>query len=146
MPGIRFGPSRVEINWTRTRSYVLNRAESEHVTPLAREVRTEARTLAQKRTGTMRNLIRTWNTSKTGWTVTHRVGTPMPYAIFPHSGTKAHDIYPRNANGRLVFYWKRVGRVVSLKHVNHPGSKGSFFLTKPLLTRGTARGFRVLIR
>jgi len=143
---IRFGPSRVRINSVRTRKYVLDWAEQNHVAPLAREVVTDAKALAQRRSGYMRSQIRTWNKTRTAWTLTYRVGTPAPYAIFPHSGTKDHPIDPRTANGRLVFFWAKVGRVVSLRHVNHPGSKGSFFLTGPLFARGIPRRFKVVVR
>jgi len=136
----------VEINWTRTQRYATNWAEENYVKPLANEVVREGKALAPKRTGYMRSQIRIWNKSTAAWTVTYRVGTPAPYAIFPHGGTKAHDIDPRKANGRLVFFWAKVGRVVSLKHVNHPGTKGHFFLTGPLFARGTARGFKVVVR
>lgn len=146
MPSIRFGPSRIQINWTRARTYALNWAEERHVEPLSREVVIDAKALAQSDTGFMRSQIRVWNKSKRGWEVVYRVGTPAPYALFPHSGTRPHRITPRTVNGRLVFFWAKVGRVVSLRQVNHPGSKGSFFLTGPLFARGIPRGFRVSVR
>jgi hypothetical protein len=143
---IRFGPTRLRINSVRTRKYALDWVEENHVAPLAREILIDARARAQRRTGYMRSQLRVWSKRRLGSNLVYRVGTPAPYALFPHSGTRPHDIDPRKVNGRLVFFWAKVGRIVSLRHVNHPGSKGSFFLTGPLFARGIPRGFRVTVR
>lgn len=46
-------------------------------------------------------------------------------------GAKAHVIRPRKGaymlgapGGKLVFYWPKVGRVIGLPYVNHPGNRG----------------------
>jgi len=52
-------------------------------------------------------------------------------ALWHHEGTRPHVIRPRR-KPLLVFFWPKAGRVVSFKHVNHPGTKPNRFLTKPL--------------
>jgi hypothetical protein len=41
-------------------------------------------------------------------------------AIYVIKGTEPHVIQAKRAS-RLVFFWKKVGRIVSFKSVNHPG-------------------------
>jgi hypothetical protein len=45
------------------------------------------------------------------------------YAWWTSEGALPHPIdpKPRNKTGELVFFWAKVGHVVRLKHVNHPG-------------------------
>lgn len=45
------------------------------------------------------------------------------YALFTDQGTRPHRIVPKASNkrGELVFFWARVGHVVHLRSVNHPG-------------------------
>lgn len=38
-------------------------------------------------------------------------------------GARPHVIRPRRPGGMLVFYWPKVGRVVHLRKVNHPGNR-----------------------
>jgi|SRR5690606_34873846 len=49
-----------------------------------------------------------------------RVVAVPEHAIFVIKGTMPHVIRARRAP-RLVFFWPKVGRVVSFKSVNHPG-------------------------
>lgn len=46
-------------------------------------------------------------------------------AFWNDQGTKRHVIRPRpsNTHGTLVFFWAKVGHVVYLKKVNHPGNR-----------------------
>jgi len=53
----------------------------------------------------------------------------LGYQIY---GTSPHVIRPRNAGGRLVFFWAKVGRVVSLKKVNHPGTARNAFVQESI--------------
>jgi hypothetical protein len=46
----------------------------------------------------------------------------VDYAEFVDEGTHPHTIVPKRRGGVLVFYWPRVGRVVYLKRVSHPGN------------------------
>ena len=51
-----------------------------------------------------------------------------PYASFVERGTKAHPIHPKRPGGMLRFYWEKLGKWVSLKRVNHPGTPAYRFL------------------
>jgi hypothetical protein len=59
------------------------------------------------------------------------VGTDDPVGFWHHEGTQPHRILPRRAPA-LVFYWPKVGHVVSLPAVNHPGTRPNRFLTRAL--------------
>lgn len=52
----------------------------------------------------------------------------LGYQIY---GTGRHVIRPKGG-GRLVFFWEKVGHVVSLKSVNHPGTKANRFVQESL--------------
>lgn len=66
-----------------------------------------------------------------------RVIAVPKHAIYVHEGTRRHTIRPKRAP-RLVFFWARKGRVVSLKKVEHPGTPANPFLVRAL--RKTMRG------
>ena len=51
-----------------------------------------------------------------------------PYALFVEGGTKPHEIRPRKAPA-LRFFWPVLGRWVSAKRVQHPGTKPRLFMT-----------------
>lgn len=53
------------------------------------------------------------------------------HALILHKGAAPHVIRPRRAP-RLVFFWHKVGRVVSFSKVNHPGIREDPFLTRAL--------------
>lgn len=59
------------------------------------------------------------------------VGSDDPIALWHHEGTQPHTIAARR-KPRLVFYWPRVGHVVSFRRVNHPGTQPNRFLTNAL--------------
>lgn len=136
--------ARVKINRTRAREYARNWADNNHVKPLAEEILPASRREAPVLTGALRTSL-TMSVTHLSLRVTRRVGTRLNYAYLVHGGAKAHRITPRSPNGRLVFFWKKVGRVVSLKQVNHPGFKGVPYLQRPLVAYGTARRFKVII-
>lgn len=54
----------------------------------------------------------------------------VSYAIIHELGSKPHIILPKNPNGKLVFFWPKVGRVVAFKSVQHPGTPAYRFLTE----------------
>ena len=54
------------------------------------------------------------------------------YAIIHELGSKPHIILPKNPTGKLVFFWPKVGRVVSFKAVQHPGTPAYRFLNEGL--------------
>jgi hypothetical protein len=74
-----------------------------------------------------------------------RVGSRLSYAASVEGGARRHYIKPRDANGWLVFFWEREGRVVKTKRVNHPGQRGKHYLRDALIRVGARRGFRVVI-
>lgn len=57
------------------------------------------------------------------------VGSEDPIALLHHEGTAPHVI---TGNPRLVFFWPKVGRLVSFPKVNHPGTRPNPYLTKAL--------------
>lgn len=59
------------------------------------------------------------------------VGSDDPIAKLHHEGTDPHIIRARRAP-MLVFFWKKVGRVVAFKQVRHPGTRPNHYLTDPL--------------
>lgn len=59
------------------------------------------------------------------------VAATAPHARFVHQGTEPHVIKART-KPRLIFFWKKVGRVVSLIQVNHPGTTPNPFLTRAM--------------
>lgn len=136
--------ARVNINRTRSRLYARDYAEEHLVGPLARNILQAARREAPVRTGLLRVSLsdtREFTTLR----VTHRVGTRVNYAYLVHGGARAHRIVPRRPGGRLMFFWKKVGRWVSLASVNHPGFKGTPYLQRPLVVYGNAARFRVIV-
>ena len=50
------------------------------------------------------------------------------YAKSHHDGAGPHKIVARRAP-KLVFFWPKVGHVVSFREVNHPGNRANPFLT-----------------
>lgn len=60
-----------------------------------------------------------------------RVISATEHAVFVHEGTPPHVIRPRRAK-KLVFFWRKAGRVVYAKSVRHPGTQGNPYLVKAL--------------
>lgn len=46
------------------------------------------------------------------------------YSVYNDQGTLPHTIRPHKPGGMLVFFWPKVGRVVHLRSVSHPGNRG----------------------
>lgn len=76
--------------------------------------------------------------------VTAVSGSELIYARSVHEGQPAREIIPVRAP-RLVFYWRRVGRLVRLPRVSHPGTSAQPYLTDALKTVAPRYGFRVVI-
>jgi hypothetical protein len=72
-------------------------------------------------------------------------GVRYPYAASVEGGAKAHRIplVPKGPNSWLVFYWRKVGRVVAFKQVKHPGQTGKAYLRIPLLVVAPKYNMRV---
>lgn len=60
-----------------------------------------------------------------------RVVALSPHALAVHEGTKRHIIRPRR-HPRLIFFWAKKGKVVSLPKVKHPGTPENKFLLRSL--------------
>lgn len=136
------GKFRLELNSNRVRSAAMDPAVE-----LVRKVTRRVESGARRRVGvdsgkTKASIYRTVRT--TPYTVTGKVGATTPQSLVEHGGAKPHVIRPRKAKA-LRFYWKRVGSVVTFARVNHPGRKGSFYLTGPLEAEAKKHGMRVTL-
>ena len=111
------------------------------VSRACRRVEAEAKRTVRVDTGRLRaslgTKMRVWV-----WQVRGTVGSRVRYSLVEHNGAKRHMIFPRRKNA-LRFHWKKMGRVVILGSVNHPGTKGSFYLTTPMVRNLPKMGFRV---
>jgi len=72
-----------------------------------------------------------------------RSGSDLIYAFSVHDGQPARTIVPRSAP-RLAFFWRRVGRNVKFRRVNHPGTAPQPYLVQALLTQAPQFGFKVV--
>ena len=94
-------------------------------------VKTEARRLVGVDTGNLRDHILKRVIEQGGMPVVIVGVENVPYAYWHHQGTEPHVIEARRAP-LLVFYWKKVGRVVAFPRVQHPGTKPNPFLVRAL--------------
>jgi len=99
------------------------------ITRLANEVAYWQRVLAPKKTGRLVARIH-WTRKVYVTGIGFLAGSSAPYTLYPDQGTRPHRITPRNPDGMLVFFWPKVGQVVRLRAVNHPGSTGQRFLER----------------
>jgi hypothetical protein len=111
------------------------------VSRACRRVENEAKRTVRVDTGRLRASINTKLTIRV-WVVKGRVGSRVKYSLVEHGGAKKHTI--RATKGQYMkFYWKKAGRVVWFRTVNHPGTSGSFYLTTPMIRNLPGMGFRV---
>lgn len=96
---------------------------------LARMSVVEAKILAPRRDGRLAESIR-WKKRAGPGGISFSFGSSLDYARFMEEGTRAHAIRPRTRGGLLVFFWPKVGRVVYLKSVRHPGTKPYRYLAE----------------
>lgn len=97
----------------------------------AREVTWRAKLMATKRTGKMAEQI-DWKREVAKRGIVARIGTPVRYAAVQELGSKPHEIRPKKPGGMLVFHWAKVGHMVYLRRVWHPGTKPVRFLQRAL--------------
>lgn len=135
---------RVKLDRTAVREVPI-----ELVTPFIRDVGGQvergARRAVRVRSGAVRASIRSTFRIQ-GTKVIKTIDATHERAMLEHEGAEAHSIDQRPGGPILRFYWQKVGHVVYFTHVNHPGTKGSKFLTSPLLLYGLRNGFRVTIK
>lgn len=60
-----------------------------------------------------------------------RVVSSTDHAVFVHEGTPPHEIKAR-PRGKMIFFWRKTGRVVFKDKVFHPGTRANPFLVKAL--------------
>lgn len=87
-----------------------------------------------RRPGTLRDSI-VKRVVRVGASFVIEVGSDDEIALWHHEGTQPHVILPVRAP-RLVFWWDRVGHVVYVRKVNHPGTEPNRFLTDALAVLG----------
>jgi hypothetical protein len=108
---------------------------------LAREIRTEQIALVGKKSGRLAQSITVGTRSVWARGIEVKVGAGAGlaggrtgYAVWNDQGTLPHRIQPRKAGGQLIFYWAKVGRVVHLPSVWHPGNKAYHWAERALRT------------
>lgn len=132
--------ARVDLDLKQVRNAAMGPA-IKLVSRACRRVENEAKRTVRVDTGRLRSSLgtkmRVWT-----WQVRGQVGSRVRYSLVEHNGAKRHMIFPRRKKA-LRFYWKKMGQVVILGSVNHPGTSGSFYLTTPMIRNLPQMGFRV---
>jgi hypothetical protein len=105
------------------------------------EIELGARRMVRKKTYAVHGSIRARPPVITAKRVTSRIEATHRRALLEHYGAKPHPITPRSPYGILRFYWDKVGYVVHFMSVQHPGTRGSYFLTTPMLRVAQKWGF-----
>lgn len=84
--------------------------------------------------------------------VTGSMGSDLNYAAAVEDGSGLYGprrskyvIRPRNAK-RLRFYWRKVGRVVSLPIVHHPGQRGKHYLLQAAQSVSRRHNMLIIVR
>jgi hypothetical protein len=109
-----------------------NEAAVDFIRQVLREVRFQARlhvAFGPYTTGNLARSIEVDGPHMEFAGATGSVGSRLSYAAAVEAGARPHVIRP--VNGRfLKFYWRKVGRVVYLEKVNHPGQRGKEYLLR----------------
>lgn len=132
--------ARVELNNEQVRLEAMAPA-TRLVSRACRRVQAGAKRRVRVDTGRLRASINTKVVPKL-YTVRGTVGSKVKYSLVEHNGAKRHLILPINGEF-MKFYWKKLGRVVWVRRVNHPGTSGSFYLTTPMIEFLPPMGFKV---
>lgn len=126
------------------------------------QMRASARRIVPKRQPNPNHIVGGKLERSITWTVERRavvhgwLGSPLDYARVVHKGARPHVIRPRRRNA-LVFKWEKAHRDTVIKHgkwagytvrqrVNHPGMKGTTYLTTPLVVIGLRKNWRVVLK
>lgn len=102
-----------------------------HLRTATEAVRVAAAVSAPKKTGELAAGHETTYDHHRGDLESHVVAIPK-HAIFVIKGTNPHIIVPKKLGGRLVFFWPKVGHVVALRKVTHPGNLPNDYLGSSL--------------
>lgn len=96
---------------------------------------------APRKTGQLGRSGRVEPVRLAGTRATTGVAFTVIQAATTDKGARPHVIRPRRPGGRLVFYWPKVGRTVSLPFVNHPGNAPMRWF-RPALVKHWPRALR----
>jgi len=137
--------ARVVIKPGRAEKFAVERA-----TILVRRASGVMRTQAKRNapggpysTGTLKNSIHVEGPDVKGESVVAFVGSDLIYANSVHGGQPARTIVPVRAS-KLVFFWRKAGRVVVRDSVNHPGTTAQPYLTSAMRTVAPRYGFKTV--
>lgn len=143
--------AKVRIYHQRARKQSNDEAE-QFVREVLRQIAFQARlhvALGPYTTGNLARSIRARGPFMEFGRVAGSVGSELNYAAAVEGGAGLHGprrskypIRPRNAK-RLRFYWRKVGRVVSLPIVHHPGQRPKNYLLRA--AQSVARRHNMLI-
>jgi hypothetical protein len=128
--------ARVVIFDTRAR-HAANQAAADFVREILRQIQFRARVRVSHgpyTTGRLAQSIERHGPTFDFDRVSGYVGSNLHYASIVEDGSGLYGphrstylIRPRGAH-KLRFYWRKVGRIVSLDMVNHPGQRGKNYL------------------
>ena len=140
--------ARIVIHHTRARGETDAHA-SRFVRKVLRDMRFIARLVVASgpyTTGALaRSIIDRGPFIEPGRRVTGSVGSNLPYARVVEEGASPHLIFPIPPHTYMKFYWRKVGRVVYLDKVRHPGMKGKGYLAEAARVIGRRYNLRVII-
>lgn len=98
---------------------------------LARETRFRQMAMVGTKTGKLRASITVGSRSRWAGGIQTTIGAGAGqgirghgYSLYNDQGAIPHRITPRKRGGMLVFFWPKVGTVVHLRSVSHPGNRG----------------------
>lgn len=112
------------------------------ISRLAMTIKTLQQVLVAKKTGMLASSIKVGPKSRWAGGITVTIGAGSGggglgggrggYALANELGARPHIIRPRKPGGMLIFYWAKVGRVVHLLQVSHPGNRPYLWATRSL--------------
>lgn len=143
--------ARVRVYYGRARNESQDAAEK-FIRQVLREIQFQARlhlVFGPYTTGRLAASLRTKGPFMEFGRVSGSVGSELNYSSAVEGGSglygpkrSKYPIYPRRAR-RLKFFWRKVGHVVSLPKVNHPGQRGKNYLLRA--TQSVARRHNMII-
>lgn len=129
----------VRLNKAATRRFI-HGVTKDFIDEVTRDVESDARRRVRVRSGRTRGQTYRVPAFASGGTIRGIVRCDSSIATIEDGGHRPHSIGQRPGGPLLTFFWEKKGHWVSLKHVNHPGAKGSRFLTGSLVDAATQRG------
>lgn len=146
--------ARVRIYYTRA-GRESNDAAVEFVREVLRQIQFQARlhvAFGPYTMGTLAGSIQRQGPFMEFGMVSGNVGSDLDYAAAVEGGSGLYGprrskyvIRPRSKT-YLKFYWRKVGHIVRLRQVNHPGQRGKGYLRKAAESVGRRHNMIVIIR